>query len=135
MNNFLPFFWIYTYIYIYIYMYLSLSFSLSCSSITVSELFFGDLCNLINSFITSQITSYFCCFLNCSFRGSFKWICSRLFGMIKKILAVFATQNFTDIFINIVPIFLVINKKSLFTNIRSLGWTQYCIIFYILHFR
>ena len=54
-------------------MYLS-SPMFSSSFVTVSKLFCGDFCNFIYNVISSKITSYFSCFLNCSFWSSVKWI-------------------------------------------------------------
>ena len=53
-----------------------------------------DICNFISNFITSQITSCSCCFLNCSFWSSFTCICSRFFGMIKKFRVIFTSYVF-----------------------------------------
>ena len=71
----------------------------------------------ISNCITNQFTSCFCCFLNYSFRSSFKWICCRLFSMIKKFLTNLTTQVFVFI--------LSKRQKSIaFTNIRSQSWTE-----------
>ena len=70
-----------------------LAISLSCSIfvaifVTVSELFSGKILEtFIINFMPSQITSCFYCFLNCSFWISFKYICSRLLSIMKKVLA------------------------------------------------
>ena len=73
---------------------LSLGISLSspifsASFIAVSKMFCGEFletCNLITNFITNQITSCFCYFLNCSFRSSFKCFCGGLLRMMKTFL-------------------------------------------------
>ena len=75
------------------FIHLSLGTSWLYSFLTVSELF---CCKRFETFVILsvilllyQITSCFCCFLNCSFRSSCKCICSRFFSMIKTFLAVF----------------------------------------------
>ena len=75
----------------------------SVSNLTVFELFYSEVLkgNFVTDFITSQITNCFNSFLNCSFWGSFKCICSRLVNMIKKFLAIFTTWIFF-IFYNLV---------------------------------
>ena len=90
--------------------------------------------NFIANFIANQIASWFSCFLNCSFLKSFKWICSRFFSMITNFLAIFTGYVFL-IFLSIfLPIFLAKGKNPYpFTYIQSPGWTECCVIFYILH--
>ena len=91
--------------------------------------------SFIANFIANQITSWFSCFLNCSFWKSFKWIRSRFFSKITKFLAIFTTYVFL-IFLSIfLPIFLAKGKNPYrFTHIQSPGWTECCVSFYILHF-
>ena len=50
--------------------------------------------------------------------------------MVKKILAIFATQVFTDIFTNIVPIFFAKEKNPWpFTNMRSVTACYYHVTY------
>ena len=67
----------------------------------------------VSNFITNQITSCLCCFLNYPFWSSFQCICWRLFIMIKTFLAVFATQLYNLlVFLPIfLPIFLAKDKN------------------------
>ena len=59
---------------------------------------FGDFLKLISYFINNQFTSYFLCFLNCSFWSSFMSICNGLFNMINKFLAVYTAYIFDQSF-------------------------------------
>ena len=109
--------------------HLSLGISLSgsiffASILTASELFFSDVIRTFgdfnSNFIANQITSCFCCFLNCSFRGSSKCISSRMFGMIKTFLTVFTVYVFTDILIIVFAhIFSNRQKRIIFYKIPS----------------
>ena len=73
-------------------------------------------CSFISTFISNQITSYFCCFLNYSFWSSFKCICSRLFSMIKKFLAIFKSFLF---------ILFSKRKKSISFYKYSISWLNW----------
>ena len=55
----------------------------------------------ISNFITNQITSCSCCFLNSSFCSSFQCIFGGLFSMIKKFLIVLTHHVFTYVFTNL----------------------------------
>ena len=91
-------------------LYLFLAISYSCSFVTVSQFFCCGFCskprNFIINFITNQITSCFCCFLNCSFRSSFRCISCRLFSMIKK----FLTRGIAGLYLPLT--FLLINLSA-----------------------
>ena len=112
--------------------YLSFCMSLSYSFVTFSELFscafLKTFCNFtavrrsyrISSFITNQITNYFCFFLNYYFWSSFKCICCRLLSMIKTFLAVLLTQVFIYVFNDI---FVHILRKRL----KSIAFYKYPI--------
>ena len=84
--------------------YLSLGISLWCSFLTVSELFRCEVfCIFISAIllpIKPPVAS--AVLLNYSFWISFRFICCRLFNMIKKVLALFTT-TFLLIFL---PLFL-----------------------------
>ena len=82
--------------------HLSLCISLSCSFITVSELiwfkFFQtfEILSTMSLPLKSRVASTV--FLIYSFRHSFRYICCRLFSMIKKFLAISTAYAFTYIF-------------------------------------
>ena len=87
-----------------IYFSLGISFFiiLLCNCLSIILLWiFWNFCDFITNFISYQISSSFCCFLNYHFWTSCKSICSRLFSMIKKFLAVLTTQDFTYILADI----------------------------------
>ena len=97
----------------------------SPSFVTVSELLWlsvWDFRNSIRNFITNQVTSCFCWFLNCSFWSSFERICSKCFSMVKKFLTIFTAWVFTYIFTNIATNIFSKIQKSI--NYRSLGGTE-----------
>ena len=96
--------------------YLSLSTSLSCLFVIVSKLFCGKFfkfssCNSISNFITNQDTNWFCCVFSYSF--CLAW--SRIFWLH-------------------LPLKFLLKNQQPFSNIPSLVWTEYLVIFYILHF-
>ena len=66
--------------------YLSWGISLSCSFVSVSELFCSKSLSAILLTIKSPVA--FAGFFHCFFWGSFKCICCKLLGMIKKFLDV-----------------------------------------------
>ena len=66
-------------------MYLFLQLAISVSVLlSLLGCFFWKTCYFISNFITNQITSFFCCFLNSSFWCSFYSICCRFFSTLKK---------------------------------------------------
>ena len=71
-----------------------------------------------SDFNTNQISSCLWCFLYRSFWNIFKCICNNFFGMINKFLAVFTTQVFTYILINI------LSKRQ-----KSIEFYKYLIFF------
>ena len=76
-----------------------------------------DYCNFISNFITNQITSCFCCFLNYIFWSSLKCNCCRLISMIKKFLDI-PLQFFLIFLLTFSLIFLAKDKNLWpFTNI------------------
>ena len=72
---------------------ISLSYSIYNCFWIILLWIFRNLRNYISNFITNQITSCFCCFLNDSFWRSFKCIYCRLFSMITKLETDMETDN------------------------------------------
>ena len=106
--------------------YMSFFFGISLSnplfSVSLSiayGLFYGKVFEIL--FITNQMRSSFSCFLNCSFWSSFKYICSKLFCMLKTFW-LYLLCRFLPAFL---LIFLAKDKNPQpFTSIQSFGRTK-----------
>ena len=86
---------------IYIFFFRNLFIMLICNRFWVFLLWsFWGFCNFIIDFITNNISKS-TQFLNCSFWDSFTCICSRLFAVINKLLAIYFAHIFTHIFTHI----------------------------------
>ena len=70
------------------YLFLVLLFIISIIILRVCRRIWCACC-FISYFVTNYISSFFCCFLNCSFWSSFYCIRCRLFSTIKKLLTIF----------------------------------------------
>ena len=91
------------------------------------RLFIWNTCYFISNFVTNQITSCFCCFLNCSFWSSFYCIYCRFFLTL--------SRSFWPYFLlKFLPMFLAKDKNPYpFTYIRSRRSTEYLIFIHYLH--
>ena len=112
INTFLSFFWRYIY---FVVIFLKLQYFFSY-------------------FFTNEI-SCLCCFLNDSFWRSFKWICCRLFNLIKKCFAVSTSHVFTYFCASIFTrIFRKRQKLTTFSKylISRLNWIVHYLLFFTL---
>ena len=92
-------------------------------------------CKFISNSITIDITSCFCCLLNCFFWGSIKCICGYLFSMSNKFLATFIAYFFYLYFYQ--DFACIFNKrlKPLTFYKYSISWLNWIAShFNILHF-
>ena len=119
--------------YIFFFRYFFIMLICNCFWI-ISLWIFWNPRNFISNLITNQITSCFCCFLNDSLRKGFKYVCCKLFSVIKGFLDVFTTQVFTYIFSNIFNHIFSKRQKSIAFHKYSISRLN-LIAHYFLCFR
>ena len=119
--------------YIFFFRYFFIMLICNCFWI-ISLWIFWNSRNFISNLITNQITSCLCCFLNDSLRKGFKYVCCKLFNVIKRFLDVFTTQVFTYVFSNIFNHIFSKRQKSIAFHKYSISWLNW-IAHYFLCFR